>query len=146
MQARDVDNRQYLMFYEAVAKSGRRSIGLAVSKDGRKWKRCPTPLLQATSQPQEQQQPAAAEGRGAGWDAGSVGAPCGVSMAAGKWRLYYAGRQQAEPGPWQGIGLALSMDEGQTFEKVPVTFRRVPAGTAAPLPEAAADGGKQQGQ
>lgn len=45
LQVRDVDNRQFLMFYEAVAQGGRRSVGLAVSKDGDSWKRCPQPVL-----------------------------------------------------------------------------------------------------
>jgi hypothetical protein len=95
VQVRDVDNKQYLLFYEAVAADGTRSIGLATSKDGRaNWQRRPTPVLQ----------PSAAEGS---WDAGGVGAPCAVSMAAGRWRLYYAGRDSKQ-GPWQGVGLALS--------------------------------------
>eukprot|EP00967_Tisochrysis_lutea_P108414 scaffold167868_cov17-Tisochrysis_lutea.AAC.1 len=37
-QVRDLDNRQFLMFYEAVAADGTRSIGLAASKDGISWK------------------------------------------------------------------------------------------------------------
>ena len=45
-QTRDVDNRQYVMFYEAVAADNTRSVGLAVSKDGRSdWQRCPNPVL-----------------------------------------------------------------------------------------------------
>lgn len=83
---RDVDSRQYLMFYEAVAADGRRSIGLAVSKDGKAdWKRCPTPLLTGS-------------GEVGAWDSGRVGAPCAVSMSGGKWRLYYCGRAEDSEG------------------------------------------------
>lgn len=79
---RDIDTKQFFMFYEGVAADGTRSIGLAVSKDGLKgWKRYPQPILSAS------------EEEGA-WDSGAVGTPCAVSMAAGRWRLYYAGRQQ----------------------------------------------------
>ena len=97
MQVRDVENRQYLMFYEAVAEDNMRSIGLAVSKDGLKdWKRCPRPILTAATA-------AAAAGAGtsgsmAVWDSGSIGAPCAVSMSAGSWRLYYAARSSGQTG------------------------------------------------
>ncbi|WIA38670.1 hypothetical protein OEZ86_001976 [Tetradesmus obliquus] len=91
---RDPDSRQFLMFYEAVAADGSRSIGLATSADGRSnWKRCSQPILQPND---------AADA----WDAGGVGAPCAVAMSEGKWRLYYAGRRQQQ-GPWEGIGVAL---------------------------------------
>jgi hypothetical protein len=94
LQVRDPDSRQFLMFYEAVAADGSRSIGLATSSDGRSnWKRQLQPILQAS------------DVAGA-WDAGGVGAPCAVAMSEGKWRLYYAGRQQQQ-GPWEGIGVAL---------------------------------------
>lgn len=56
------------------------------------------------------------------WDHGGVGSPCAVSMAGGKWRLYYGGRQQKE-GPWRGMGLALSSGE-ERFEQAPAQFRR----------------------
>lgn len=93
-QVRDPDSLQFLMFYEAVAADGSRSIGLATSQDGRSnWSRSPQPLLA----------PAQQEGA---WDAASVGAPCAVPMSAGKWRLYYAGRAQ-QLGCWEGIGVAL---------------------------------------
>lgn len=83
---RDVDNRQYLLFYEAVARDGGRCIGLAVSKDGmRDWKRCPSPVLEASG----------VEGA---WDAARVGAPCAVSMSGGRWRLYYCGKATAGEG------------------------------------------------
>lgn len=94
---RDVDNRQYLMMYEAVAADNRRSVGMAVSKDGTSWKRYGRPVLL----------PAAAEAEAAGgvsWDGGDVGSPCAVSMSAGKWRLYYCGRKERGPGKW-GTGL-----------------------------------------
>jgi len=42
------------------------------------------------------------------WDSGSVGSPCAVLMAAGAYRLYYAGRGRGAAAPWQGIGLALT--------------------------------------
>jgi hypothetical protein len=94
LQVRDPDSRQFLMFYEAVSADGSRSIGLATSSDGRSnWRRCPQPILQPSD---------AADA----WDAGGVGAPCAVAMSEGKWRLYYAGRQQQQ-GPWEGIGVAL---------------------------------------
>ncbi|KXZ52088.1 hypothetical protein GPECTOR_10g1111 [Gonium pectorale] len=110
---RDIDNRQFLMFYEAVAADNRRSIGLAVSKDGTSWRRYGAPVLEA-------------EGGSApgAWDGGDVGSPCAVSMSAGRWRLYYGGRKQSGTGPWQGIGLALSVEGGPAFERVPVQFRR----------------------
>jgi hypothetical protein len=90
------------MFYEAVAKDGTRSIGLATSPDGRsKWARAPAPLLERSGEP-------------GAWDAGGVGAPCAVPMAGGKWRLYYAGAAAGGGsggtggGRWGGIGMALS--------------------------------------
>ncbi len=91
-QARDVDNRQYVLFYEAVAADNRRTIGLAVSKEGMTgWQRCPSAVLDAVS---------AEGGSSDAWDAGSVGQPCSVSMSKGAWRLYYAGRK----GPASGGG------------------------------------------
>ncbi|KAG2439414.1 hypothetical protein HXX76_004771 [Chlamydomonas incerta] len=121
---RDVDNRQLLMFYEAVGYDNRRSIGLAVSKDGGAvWRRYGAPVLEA------------ADGGGAAagaWDGGDVGHPCAVSMSGGRWRLYYTGRQNSGSGPWNGIGLALSVEGGPTFENVPVQYRRrAPAKPAA---------------
>ena len=56
------------MFYEAVAADTRRSIGMAVSGDGRGgWRRLGRPILEA--------------GPAGAWDSGGVGAPCPVSMA-----------------------------------------------------------------
>eukprot|EP00892_Ulva_mutabilis_P004235 jgi/Ulvmu1/2183/UM013_0028.1 len=105
---RDLDSRQYFMFYEGFSADGRRSIGVAVSEDGRGgWQRHEEPVLRA--------------GEGEAWDAAEVGAPCAVAMAAGKWRLYYAGR--AADGVWGGIGVALSED-GQTWHGAPTKFRR----------------------
>ncbi|GIL85766.1 hypothetical protein Vretimale_13208 [Volvox reticuliferus] len=124
---RDIDNRQFLMFYEAVATDNRRSIGLAVSKDGASWRRYPVPVL-------EPEPPA---GPNDPWDGGDVGSPCGVSMSAGRWRLYYGGRKHSGKGPWQGIGLALSAEGGPTFEGVPVQYkRRVPRPASEPQPVA----------
>ena len=109
---RDVDNRQYVMFYEAVAADNSRSIGMAVSKEGMKgWLRCPNPVLKA------------AEGEGC-WDTGAVGQPCAVSMSKGRWRLYYAGRQQRPAGPFEGIGVALSTEGGSSFQGMPAEFVR----------------------
>ena len=58
----------WIMFYEAVAADNRRSISLAVSKDGIKdWRRLGRPVLEA--------------GQPGSWDAGGVGSPTIVSMA-----------------------------------------------------------------
>ncbi|KAG2445313.1 hypothetical protein HYH02_008779 [Chlamydomonas schloesseri] len=128
---RDVDNRQLLMFYEAVGYDNRRSIGLAVSKDGGAvWRRYGAPVLEAA----EGGEAAAA----AAWDGGDVGHPCAVSMSAGRWRLYYTGRQTSGSGPWNGIGLALSVEGGPSFEGVPVAYRR-----RAPTAKPAAEGSAQ---
>eukprot|EP00775_Hariotina_reticulata_P008734 gene8734-8914_t len=95
---RDPDSKRFLMFYEAVAADGIRSIGVATSADGRSsWQRYPAPVLAPPDSP-------------TAWDAGSVGTPCAVAMAAGKWRLYYAGRAQ-QHGPWEGVGVALGTVE-----------------------------------
>lgn len=107
---RDVDTKQFLMFYEAVAEDNTRSIGLATSQDGISgWKRLDVPVLQAS------------EGAGA-WDSGAVGAPCAVSMSAGRWRLYYSGKGGKE-GPWSGVGLALSVVDA-VRDGVPLQFKR----------------------
>jgi hypothetical protein len=104
---RDIDTKKYFMFYEGIAEDGRRSIGVAISDDGlQNWKRQPEPVLTSRNDDQEEN----GESR---WDSGSVGTPCAVSMAKGKWRLYYSGRRTATSGPWEGIGLALSEDDGQ---------------------------------
>jgi len=108
---RDVDNRQFVMFYEAVAQGGQRSIGLAVSKDGDTWNRCPSPVLTGSAD--------------SSWDKGAVGAPSVVSMAGGLWRLYYCGLPQDGTGPWTGIGLALSAEGSDQFEGVPIQYKRV---------------------
>ena len=80
---RDLDSRKYLMFYEAVSASGARSIGLASSDDGfTGWQRRAEPVL-------------APSGEAGAWDCGAVGSPWAVSMARGRWRLYYSGRQQS---------------------------------------------------
>ncbi|EFJ53217.1 hypothetical protein VOLCADRAFT_86273 [Volvox carteri f. nagariensis] len=113
---RDIDNRQFLMYYEAVATDNRRSIGLAVSKDGTSWRRYPAAVLEPATEPS----PSGSDP----WDGGDVGSPCAVSMSAGRWRLYYGGRKQSGQGPWQGIGLALSLESGPTFEGVPVQYKR----------------------
>ena len=59
------------MFYEGVARDGRRSIGVAVSRDGQTgWTRHPQPILGPSEQ-------------AGSWDGASVGAPCAVPMAGG---------------------------------------------------------------
>ena len=58
---------RYVMFYEAVAEDDRRSISLAVSRDGIKdWQCLGSAILTA--------------GGSSAWDAGGVGSPCAVSM------------------------------------------------------------------
>jgi hypothetical protein len=105
---RDFDSRQFFMFYEGYGANGRRSIGVAVSKDGKSgWRRHSEPVLSAAE--------------GDVWDSYEVGTPCAVSMAAGKWRLYYAGR--GGDGVWGGIGVALSQ-EGDLFHGAPTKFAR----------------------
>lgn len=75
---KDFDSRQYFMFYEGLGADGRRSIGVAVSDDGLSdWKRHSEPVLRG--------------GEVGAWDEAEVGAPCAVSMAGGRWRLYYSG-------------------------------------------------------
>ncbi|KAF5843522.1 glycosyl hydrolase [Dunaliella salina] len=129
---RDLDNRQFLMFYEAVAADGTKSIGLAASKDGISWKRCPHPVLQSasssngTNSPSNIREAGSSQEHSTGaWDGGEVGAPCPVSMSKGQWRLYYGGRaQRGTPGPLNGIGLALSDKNGPVFEGVPASYTR----------------------
>lgn len=58
---------RWVMFYEGVARDNSRSIGMAVSADGRDWRRLPRPVLEA--------------GPPGAWDSGGVGAPCAVPMA-----------------------------------------------------------------
>ncbi|KAK9838636.1 hypothetical protein WJX74_000352 [Apatococcus lobatus] len=111
---RDPDSNRWLMFYEGIGDDGTSAIGLAVSDSGRdNWRRCPDPILTAASDEDA-------------WDAGCVGAPCAVAMAYGKWRLYYAGRQQKGPGNWQGIGLALTSDAESVreFEGIRLSYQR----------------------
>ena len=94
----DPASRQWVMLYEGVdAASGRRSIGVAISKDGLSgWKAAASSPILAPGPP-------------GAWDSGDVGAPCAVPMAAGQWRLYYGGRAASAPrGAWCGVGLALS--------------------------------------
>lgn len=91
----DPAEKKFLMFYEGVSDKGRRSIGMAASRDGLTgWQSCEDPILSPSKE---------------GWDMGSVGAPCAVSMAKGRWRLYYSGSAASNLAtPWEGIGLALS--------------------------------------
>ena len=105
---------------QGVAEDGRRSIGLAVSRDGMKdWQRCPQPVLEPSGEP-------------GAWDGGSVGTPWAVSMAEGRWRLYYSGRTSRRGSGWEGIGLALSNAAGGQFEGAPSAFkRRAPKAVAA---------------
>lgn len=112
---RDIDSKQYFMFYEAFCRStNRRSIGLAVSKDGiQDWKRFDRPVLERSSD-------------ATCWDSGSVGTPWAVSMAKGRWRLYYAGTPEDRVGgAWSGIGVAMStVDSSVDFLGAPVQFER----------------------
>lgn len=109
---RDLDTKQYFMFYEAVASDGGRSIGVAVSRDGlRGWRRCPEPVLQGS-------------GEAGAWDEGAVGCPWAVSMAGGRWRLYYSGRAQHDGGAWRGIGMARSVEGAPSFEGAPLRYAR----------------------
>lgn len=91
----DPSSKQFWMFYEGIDQRGRRSIGLAISKDGISgWEKRDQPILSPSEE---------------GWDNGSVGSPCAVSMAQGRWRLYYSGSSRSGLAvPWEGIGLALS--------------------------------------
>lgn len=108
---RDLDTKKFVMWYEGVAEDGSRSIGVAVSDDGKSdWRRYNRPVLTASDSPDA-------------WDGGSVGTPCPVSMAGGSWRLYYSGRQSTL-GPWTGIGMALNSSEIEEFEGIRVTFKR----------------------
>lgn len=110
---KDIDTKKYFMFYEGVAADGRRSIGVAVSDDGiGGWKRHSEPILEASNE-------------SGAWDCGSVGTPWAVSMAQGRWRLYYSGRAEPTNGAWRGIGLALSEADGRTGSNgAPVVFKR----------------------
>jgi hypothetical protein len=109
---RDLDTKRYFMFYEGVAADGGRSIGVAVSEDGLSgWQRHPHPILEPSSE-------------AGAWDGGAVGCPWAVSMAGGKWRLYYSGRAMREGGAWRGIGMARSVDGAQSFRGAPTQFRR----------------------
>jgi len=123
---RDPDDPRgrYLLFYEAVASDGARSIGAVASADGVSgWAPLHAggrPLLERAGAAAEDAAagagPAAGEGAGTAgaWDGGGVGAPCAVPMSGGRWRLYYAGRPAGGgDGSWRGVGLALgSLAEG----------------------------------
>lgn len=96
------DRDAWLMYYEARDAEGRRAIAAATSEDGTKWHRAGV-VLEASSE-------------SGAWDAGGVGAPCAVPMAAGKWRLYYAGYAAVGEAS-SGFGLALSQDDDFTFKR-----------------------------
>lgn len=110
---RDVDSKKYFMFYEGISNDQVRSIGLAVSDDGVSgWKRYPKPVLSPSQQD-------------GSWDSGSIGTPWAVSMAKGRWRLYYAGVDKERKGSsWAGIGVAVSKKESEKFEGGPIEFDR----------------------
>ena len=85
----------WIMFFEARAADGLRSIGVATSSDGWAWRVAEgaAPVL------------AAASSQGA-WDQGGVGAPCALQEArGGRWRLYYEGYATRDSLPC-GVGLA----------------------------------------
>lgn len=84
----------WLMFYEAMGADGRSSVGAATSRNGAAWAPAGRVL---------------APGKDGSWDDGGVGAPCGVPMAGGRWRLYYEGRRNGAELP-QGLGLAVSQE------------------------------------
>jgi predicted GH43/DUF377 family glycosyl hydrolase len=110
---RDIDSKKFFMFYEAVAKNGQRSIGLAISDNGLTgWKRHEEPVLKPNDEV------------GNAWDGGSVGTPWAVSMAEGKWRLYYSGRPVGNDGAWTGIGVALSQSQSGSSAGGPTFFKR----------------------
>lgn len=102
-------------FYEGRSESGERAIGAAVSRDGLTWTR-PSGGGAVLSAPRDSS--------AASWDAGGVGAPFAVPMAAGKWRLYYEGYAESGAAP-QGVGLALSADPASDADDVTTRpFRR----------------------
>ena len=69
--------RRWIMFYEAVAADNKRSISMAVSKDGvQDWQRLGRPVLEA--------------GQPGSWDAGGVCSPSVVSMAGEKNQYIHA--------------------------------------------------------
>ena len=115
----DAATKQYVMFYEAVARDDSRSIGVAVSKDGlRGWRRVSDkPVLEASSSNSNSNSnpnpnSSSSSAPSSAWDDGGVGAPCVVPMAGGKWRLYYAGKAKGSaPGAWCGVGLAVMVDK-----------------------------------
>lgn len=98
----------YLMFYEGVSRSGHRSIGLARSGDGVRWRREPGREADGSV--------FAHAARGSGcWDAFAIGTPSLVPMADGSWRMYYIGSNESEQHEAGGemalrhrIGLAVS--------------------------------------
>jgi hypothetical protein len=101
---------QYLMFYEGVHPSGHRSMGLAVSDDGRVWRR------QRGAEPDGSVFAHAPSGSGR-WDAFAVGTPCVVEVPGEGLRMYYIGSNEVdhhgladEMQLTHQIGLALSSD------------------------------------
>ncbi|CAL8468150.1 g7689 [Coccomyxa elongata] len=109
---RDFATKRWVMFYEGVARDNGRSIGMAVSADGRDWRRLPRPVLEA--------------GPPGAWDSGGVGAPCAVPMAEGRWRMYYHGLRE-KGGCACGIGVALTDKESsEEFEGIRVAFCKRP--------------------
>jgi hypothetical protein len=115
-------------FYEGHSASGERAIGVALSRDGLTWTR-PSGAAKASASA-----PLLSPSRAAGaWDAGGVGAPFAVPMAAGRWRLYYEGYGEGAARGWEGhgmtppsgVGLALSADPSSDRDDVTLKpFRR----------------------
>jgi len=94
---RNKRDESYVMAYEGVDRTGKTSIGFAVSKDGIKdWKRV------------QDEEAVIAVGEGGAWDNEGVGCPYLIEMDGDsdhQWRLYYRG---VGNGGRTGIGLAVS--------------------------------------
>jgi hypothetical protein len=119
---RDPGTKQYFMYYEAVGAGGSRSVGCAVSADGLSgWRRHAEPVLVAAAEE-------------AAWDGGGVGTPCAVSMAAGRWRLYYSGRPAGRWAAPPGAPAALWHPRlSAALPRAAAELRRLPLCCAATL-------------
>ena len=94
-------NGEYVMFYEGADGKGYRSIGVALSEDGIRWR-------------QDSNLPVFSPARkGYGlWDAQAIGTPCVVPMPDGSFRMYYVASKRTlialsdRLGRERGIGLS----------------------------------------